>query len=66
MRRGVRGIAQGNELSRRIIRFRQRCRGLVDNGQHLAAADALDRQAVTLYGKHPVFFLKESPFRLHT
>lgn len=67
MRRGIRGIAQGDELPRRIIRLGQwRPRRLVDNGQHFAAAHALNRQALTLNRDHPVFFLEEFPFaRFH-
>ena len=68
VRRRIRWIAQGDELSRRIVRLRQwRLRSVVDNGQHLAAAHALNRQALTLNRNHPVVFLKELPFpRLHT
>lgn len=63
VRSRIRGIAQADELARRIIRLRQRrTRSLVDNGQHLTATHTLNRQALTLNRNHPVFFLKEFPF----
>lgn len=53
-------IAQGNQLPGRVLRWRQwRLRILRYDRQYLSTADPLNGQALTLYRKHPVFFIKD-------
>ena len=60
--RPSRGIAECNQLSRRILCRRQRCLWILRHDrQHLSASHPLNGQALTLHRHYPVLFVKDFP-----
>ena len=60
----IRGIAQRNQLARRIFRRREWCVWVgVDDREDFPTAFPANSQALTLNRHNPVFFVKDLPLR---